>query len=159
MPTFEFHHEWALDAPVPRVFEVLADVDRYAAWWPQVRTVQRIDEASGRAAVRSFLPYTLDLVLRREVEDRASSTLRVAVSGDLDGWCQWQVEPATAEDGGTVARFDQVAVVTPALLARTARVTGPLLRANHAWMMRSGRAGLAAYLRATRGPRRGTISG
>jgi hypothetical protein len=159
VPTFEFHHEWALDAPVPRVFEVLADVDRYAAWWPQVRTVERVDEASGRAAVRSFLPYTLQLVLRREVQDEESGTLRVAVSGDLEGWCQWQVRPATGPEGGTVATFDQVAVVTPALLARTARLTGPLLRANHAWMMRSGRAGLAAYLHATRGARGGTISG
>jgi hypothetical protein len=146
VPTFEFHHEWALDAPAPRVFDALADVERYAAWWPQVRTVERIDEQSGRTAVRSFLPYTLDLVLRREVEDEASRALRVAVSGDLEGWCQWQVDPATERDG-TVARFDQVAIVTPALLARTARLTGPLLRANHAWMMRSGRAGLAAYLR------------
>jgi Polyketide cyclase / dehydrase and lipid transport len=159
VPTFEFHHEWALDAPAPRVFGALADVERYAAWWPQVRTVERIDERSGRTAVRSFLPYTLDLVLRREVEDEASRVLRVAVSGDLEGWCQWQVEPATEGDGGTVATFDQFAVVTPALLARTARLTGPLLRANHAWMMRSGRAGLAAYLRATHRPGRGTISG
>ena len=142
---FEFHHEWALDAPVPRVFGALADVERYAAWWPQVRTVERIDEQSGRTAVRSFLPYTLVLVLRREVEDETSSVLRVAVEGDLEGWCQWQLRPASG-GGGTVATFDQVAVVTPALLARTARLTGPLLRANHAWMMRSGRAGLAAYL-------------
>jgi len=159
VPTFEFHHVWALDAPAARVFDALADVERYAAWWPQVRTVQRIDEHSGRTAVRSFLPYTLDLVLRREVEDEASRALRVAVSGDLEGWCQWQVEQATDHDGGTVATFDQVALVTPALLARTARLTAPLLRANHAWMMRSGRAGLAAYLRATRGPGRATISG
>jgi hypothetical protein len=57
------------------------------------------------------------------------------------------VDPAGEPDGGTVATFDQVAVVTPALLARTARLAAPLLRANHAWMMRSGRAGLAAYLR------------
>lgn len=147
VPTFEFHHEWALDAPAPRVFEALADVDRYAAWWPQVRTVERIDEDSGRTKVRSFLPYTLDLVLRREVEDKASCTLRVAVSGDLRGWCQWRVAAAPDRARATVASFDQVAVVTPMLLARTARLTAPLLRANHTWMMHSGRAGLAAYLR------------
>ena len=158
MPTFEFHHEWALDAPAARVFAALADVERYAAWWPQVRRAERIDEQSGRTDVRSFLPYTLHLVLRREVEDEARHTLRVAVSGDLEGWCQWRILPDGNGSHRTLATFDQVAEVTPALLARTARVTGPLLRANHAWMMHSGRAGLAAYLRATPEPARGTIS-
>jgi hypothetical protein len=140
---FRFHHVWELDATVTRVFRALADVERYAAWWPQVRRTERIDDESGRAAIRSFLPYTLDLVLRRETEDPESGTLRVGVSGDLEGWCQWQLEPGL----GTRAVFDQEAVVTPRLLVRTAHVTGPLLRANHAWMMRSGRLGLAAYLR------------
>ena len=142
---FRFHHVWDLDATASRVFGALADVERYAAWWPQVRRTERIDAQSGRAAIRSFLPYTLDLVLRRETEDPESGTLRVGVSGDLEGWCQWQVETTR----GTRAVFDQVAVVTPRLLARTAPVSGPLLRANHAWMMRSGRVGLAAYLRDT----------
>lgn len=147
MPTFEFHHEWALDAPPGRVFEALADVERYAAWWPQVRTAERIDDESGRTTVRSLLPFTLTLVLRREVEDPADRLLRVGVSGDLEGWCQWRVAPGPDGGASTVATFEQVARVTPALLARTARVTGPLLRANHAWMMHSGRAGLAAHLR------------
>lgn len=143
MSTFRFHHQWALDAPVARVFATLADVERYAVWWPQVRTVERIDDASGRTSIRSFLPYTLHLVLRRDVEDQVGGVLRVAVSGDLEGWCQWQL---SADGDGTAATFEQEATVTPTLLARTAPVTGPLLRANHSWMMRSGRAGLAGYL-------------
>jgi hypothetical protein len=141
---FRFHHVWDLDATSARVYGALADVDRYAVWWPQVRRTERIDDQSGRAWVRSFLPYTLDLVLRRETEDPDAGMLRVEVSGDLEGWCQWQVEPG---DSGR-AVFDQEAVVTPRLLARGSSVSGPLLRANHAWMMRCGRLGLAAYLRA-----------
>jgi hypothetical protein len=146
VPTFHFHHEWALPARPTRVFDALADVERYAVWWPQVRAAERIDEESGRTAIRSFLPYTLDLVLRREVEDAASGHLRVGVSGDLQGWCQWRIRSADNGIRDAVAEFDQEAVLTPRLLARTANVTGPLLRANHAWMMRSGRAGLARYL-------------
>jgi Polyketide cyclase / dehydrase and lipid transport len=145
--TFRFHHEWALDAPARRVFDALADVERYAAWWPQVRGAARIDDESGRTAVRSFLPYTLDLVLRREVEDPGAGVLRVGVSGDLEGWCEWRIGSSANGSGPTRASFDQLAVLTPPLLATTARVTSPLLRANHAWMMRSGHAGLAAYLR------------
>ncbi|WP_195908090.1 SRPBCC family protein [Nostocoides sp. HKS02] len=93
MRTFRFHHEWAIEAPAHRVFDALADVERYAAWWPQVRTAERIDDESGRTAIRSFLPYTLELVLRREVQDADAGVLRVAVHGDLEGWCQWVVRP------------------------------------------------------------------
>jgi uncharacterized protein YndB with AHSA1/START domain len=145
-PGFRFHHVWQLDVPVPRVFAALADVEGYAEWWPQVRSAERIDDDSGRAAIRSFLPYTLHLVLRREVEDESAGVLRVAVSGDLEGWCQWTLAPGRSGTGSCTAVFDQEADVTPQLLARSAAVTGPLLRANHAWMMRSGRAGLARHL-------------
>lgn len=142
---FRFQNRWALDASADRVYAVLADVEGYAAWWPQVRTAERVDEQSGRTSIRSLLPYSLDLVLRREVEDPGRRLLRVSLSGDLEGWCQWRV--AEAADRSTVADFEQEAVVTPTLLARTAALAAPLLRANHAWMMHSGRSGLAAYLR------------
>ena len=145
MRTFRFEHQWHFDAPGARVFRALADVESYAAWWPQVRRVERLDEESGRTAIRSFLPYTLDLVLRRVVEDERTGTLRVDVHGDLEGWCQWIVRP---DGAGTVARFEQEARVTPTLLSRSAPVAGPLLRANHAWMMRRGQAGLAERLAA-----------
>jgi hypothetical protein len=151
--TFHFHHEWRLPAAPERVFDALADVERYAQWWPQVRSAERIDDQSGRTAIRSFLPYTLHLVLRREVEDRAAGRLRVGVDGDLQGWCQWRIRPSenaarslAGGSGATLAEFDQEAILTPALLARTAHLTGPLLRANHGWMMRSGRAGLVRHL-------------
>jgi hypothetical protein len=141
--TFRFEHQWSLDAPAPRVFAVLADVEGYASWWPQVRRVERIDEESGRTAIRSFLPYTLDLVLRRVVQDERTGTLRVDVHGDLEGWCQWVVRPYGVR---AVAQFEQEARVTPTLLARTAPVAGPLLKANHTWMMRRGHAGLVERL-------------
>lgn len=143
MPVFRFHHEWRLPAPFQRTYAALADVERYDHWWPQVRSLERIDDASGRVTIRSVLPYTLHLVLTRETEDEAIGLLRVGVAGDLDGWCQWQV---SGDGDETVAVFDQEAVVTPALLARTASLTAPLLRANHAWMMRAGQVGLARHL-------------
>ena len=146
MSVFHFHHQWRLPAAPQRVFDALADVERYAGWWPQVRSAERIDDHSGRTAIRSFLPYTLHLVLRREVEDWSNGHLRVKVSGDLEGWCEWRVRHGDNGTGATIAEFDQEAILTPTLLARTAHVTGPLLRANHGWMMRSGRTGLADYL-------------
>ena len=84
-------------------------------------SAERIDDQSGRTDIRSFLPYTLHLVLRREVEDRSSGHLRVEVSGDLEGWCEWRVRNGDNGSGASVAEFDQEAIVTPMLLARTAR--------------------------------------
>lgn len=142
--SFRFEHSWHLPAPADRVYAALADVDRYAEWWPQVRRVARVDAQSGRTWVRSFLPYTLELLMTREVEDARRGLLRAGIAGDLEGWSQWHVRPE--EDGTTVAGFEQEVEVTASLLARSAPLAGPLLRANHTWMMRRGEAGLAAYL-------------
>ncbi len=137
---FVFHHEWQLHAPAAVVTAALADIEHYPRWWPQVRSVERIDDTSGRGRIRSLLPVTMDLVLTRETEDREGGHLRVTLDGDLIGWAQWSI----AEDGagGSVATYDQEVRVA-ARLDRAATLTPFVLRANHAWMMRQGRRGLA----------------
>ena len=65
-PRFVFHHEWVLDAPRDAVVAALADIEGYPRWWPQIRSLERIDETSGRGRIRSALPLTLHLVLTRE---------------------------------------------------------------------------------------------
>ena len=106
----------------------------------------------GAISLRQFLlgktqrprQKTLELLMTREVEDARRGLLRAGIAGDLEGWSQWHVRPE--EDGTTVAGFEQEVEVTASLLARSAPLAGPLLRANHTWMMRRGEAGLAAYL-------------
>ena len=144
MAGFRFTHEWSLAAGPDRVYAVLADVERYAAWWPQVRGVTRVDDQSGRAAVRSTLPYTLHLLLTRDVADEENRRLRVTLDGDLKGWSQWLLEPAGR--GRTLAHYTQEVDVTPRLLRWGSRVARPLLVANHTRMMVAGRRGLTAYL-------------
>lgn len=143
-PPFRFEHAWSLSAPPARVFHVLADVERYAVWWPQVRRLERVDEASGWVWVRSALPFTLALLLTREVEDEAAGALRVSIDGDLRTWSSWQVSAASG--GGTVARFAQEVSVTSRAMSMLAPLSASLLRADHAWMMRGGERGLRAYL-------------
>lgn len=140
---YRFDDVWHVRAPREQVFAALADVDDYDRWWPQVREIHRIDADSGRVRVRSLLPYTLDLVLVRAVEDEVRGILRVDITGDLQGWCAWQL---TAEEAGTRARFSQEVEVTVPLLQRVPFAVRPLLRGNHAHMMRSGERGLRAYL-------------
>ena len=151
MRPFRFQHTWLVPAGPAVTFAALADVDAYPRWWPQVRQVRRIDADSGHAYVRSLLPYTLDLVLTREVEDADAGVLRVRIGGDLEGWSEFRLEPAqrdphTPAGAATVARYAQEAVVTTHGLDRLTPVAAPVLRLNHTWMMRAGERGLAAWL-------------
>ena len=140
---YRFDNEWHLAAPLERVYAALADVERYQRWWPQVREIQRLDAATGRVSVRSLLPYTLDLVLARDVADEAGGILRVDLTGDLRGWCAWHLTP---EGTGTRALFSQEVEVEAPLLQGVPFAVRPLLRGNHAFMMRSGERGLRRYL-------------
>ena len=104
-PRFVFHHEWVLDAPRDAVVAALADIEGYPRWWPQIRSLERIDETSGRGQIRSALPLTLHLVLTREIEDREGGHLRVRLDGDLEGWAEWTI--GRDLQGACRATFDQ----------------------------------------------------
>ncbi len=140
---YRFDNLWSLRAPHERVYAALADVEDYDHWWLQVREVHRIDGERARVRIRSLLPYTLDLVLTRAVQDEARGILRVDVAGDLQGWSAWQL---SAEGADTRARFSQEVQVTVPMLKRAPSAIRPLLRGNHAHMMRSGERGLRKYL-------------
>ncbi|GGX91517.1 SRPBCC family protein [Streptomyces minutiscleroticus] len=144
---YRFHSEWPLAAPPAAVHAVLADVEAYPRWWPQVREVTRLDDRSGRLRVRSLLPYDLEFTAREERRDPAAGVLQITMDGDLDGRARWTVVPAAR---GTLVRYDQEVDVAKPLLRRLAVPGRPLFRANHALMMRAGRRGLAARLRAVR---------
>lgn len=141
--TFSFTDSWSLSVGVDQAYAVLADVEGYPSWWPQVRRLARIDEASGHAYVRSLLPYTLDLVLTRSVEDPDGHVLRVSVAGDLEGWSQFRIRPTGS---GCIAHYSQEATLTARGLEHLAAVAAPVLRANHRWMMWSGARGLRDHL-------------
>jgi len=167
---FRFRHLWHVPADLATTFAALADVDHYPLWWPQIRGIRRIDGDSGHAYVRSMLPYTLDLLLTREIEDAAAGVLRVQLGGDLEGWSEFRLSEAPGADEAadeaagagrrspgtasgragtptrTVADYRQVVTVTATGLQHFLPVATPLLTLNHTWMMRSGERGLAKWL-------------
>ncbi|MGI8762338.1 MAG: SRPBCC family protein [Jatrophihabitantaceae bacterium] len=140
---FVFCSQWHLDVTPRATFDALADADSYPAWWPQVRSAQRLDDTSGELRCRSLLPYELVFVVHREIEDRAGGILRGRVAGDLSGWSQWTV---TADAEGTSAVFDEDVVVEKSLVRAAGRIARPLLRLNHDRMMRAGERGLRRHL-------------
>ena len=140
---YRFRSAWQVDADDDAVFDVLADFASYPRWWRQIRSVERIDEDTASVLCRSALPYVLQVRARRTCEDRERGALEVRLTGDLDGWSRWTLRP----DGRrTSLVYEQEVVVHRATLRWAGLVGRPLLRLNHAWMMRSGRLGLARWM-------------
>ncbi|MEU8531383.1 MULTISPECIES: SRPBCC family protein [Streptomyces] len=142
---YRFRSVWRLAAPPDRVYAVLERAEDYPRWWPQVREVTPVDEATGTARFRSVLPYDLVVTVVALRHDPGAGVLEVGLSGDLDGWARWTL---TGEGTSTRAVYEQEVEVR-ARLMRAFSVPGrPVFRANHALMMRGGRRGLAAHLQA-----------
>jgi hypothetical protein len=140
---YRFSGKWTLSAPPGAVYGVLERVEEYPLWWPEVRRAVRTGEASGQVLVRSLLPYDLRLHIRAVRHEPDTGVLQAALSGDLEGWMRWTVRPAGA---GTLVVHDQDTELTKPLLRLLGVPGRPLLRANHALMMRGGRRGLEAFL-------------
>ncbi|MCX3060722.1 SRPBCC family protein [Streptomyces beihaiensis] len=141
---YRFHSVWRLPAPPDAVFAVLERAEEYPTWWPQVRSMTRLDDTSGVAVFRSFLPYGLTVTARERHRDPAAGVLEIGMTGDLDGWARWTLR---AQPGGTRADYDQEVEVRKPLMRLLALPGRPVFLANHAWMMRGGRRGLASRLR------------
>lgn len=141
--SYQFQTKWAFTAPPDHVYLALAQLDDYPAWWPEVRAVRRVDDASRRITCRSVLPYSLNFVSSYARQDRDAGILEARLSGDLDGFSSWTIS-ATSE--GCYAVFDEQVTAHKALLRKLALVARPAFRLNHALMMRHGLRGLNAYL-------------
>jgi hypothetical protein len=121
---------------MPRVQEVLVDLERYPEWWPQVRAVASLGADRARVICRSTLPYRLDLVVR--AVRREATRLEVRIGGDLEGMAAWRLT-----DLGSRTRLHFVQEVTVGgWLAAVSPAVRPLLRWNHARMMRGCLEGL-----------------
>ncbi|MET9955946.1 SRPBCC family protein [Streptomyces sp. NPDC006339] len=148
---YRFRSVWCLAAPPEAVYAVLERGEDYPSWWPQVREVVPVDETTGTARFRSLLPYDLVVTARARRGDPAAGVLEVALGGDLEGWARWTLT-ALPDGSGTRALYEQEVEVRSPLLRALAVPGRPVFRANHALMMRAGRRGLAARLRASPRP-------
>lgn len=124
------------------MYDVVADIENYPLWWPQVRRVVRTGERTADVEIRSLLPYSLRVEAESVRQDRAAGILEIALRGPMSGSCQWDL---VADGDGT--RMDYVQRVdTPDWPLRAARFVPWLGRANHAWMMRAGERALRTLL-------------
>jgi hypothetical protein len=143
---YSFRNLWVVRAATSRVFAALVDLANYPSWWPDIRTVDQVDDDTAEVTCRAVLPYALNLRLHRAVEDPAAGRMRVDMTGDLEGYVQGQV--AEHRDAGALLAISQRVTVTKPLLRTFAPIARPLFRANHALMMHRGQRGFRAYLTA-----------
>jgi len=137
--SYRFDHRWLLDSSRQAAYDVLVDVERYPQWWPQIRAVAHLGPERALVVCRSVLPFDLHLDLRPVTRDPDAGILEVAIDGDLVGWSRFTLTPTP---GGLDTHYEQE-VETRGRVLQAARWFRPLVRANHTWMMRSAKAGLA----------------
>lgn len=143
---FQFRSQWRLPAAPQQVYDVLADVETYPQWWPQVRKARRIDDVSGELTCRSLLPYDLVFRMHQELRDGDGLVLRAQMDGDLNGSTQWTI--TSDGNGAAYAVFDEDVSVGSGLLSAAGRLFRPALKFNHDLMMRAGEKGLRKHLSA-----------
>lgn len=140
---YRFRSVWALPVPPARAYAALEQAEDYPRWWPQVRTVRRVDDTSAVITIRSLLPYDMTFTARRTRREEAAGALEAELTGDIEGWARWTV---TVAGSGCLVRYDQVVDVNMPLLRRFAVPGRLFFRANHRLMTWAGQRGLAGYL-------------
>ncbi|WP_253865618.1 SRPBCC family protein [Prauserella halophila] len=141
-----FRTTWLVPSPSDAVFAALVDLAGYPDWWPDVRSVTKVDDDTAELVCCASLPLALRLRMTRVEENASAGRVAVALSGDLEGTLTGQLVP-----GGSRTRLDirQQVVARKPVLRSLSPVAHPVFRLNHALMMRRGLRGLRAHLSAT----------
>jgi uncharacterized protein YndB with AHSA1/START domain len=150
MAAYRFLTTWLLAAPRERVWDTLADNERWPEWWRGVRGVEivrrgagedRIGEV-GRYTWRSRISYELSFDIEVIAVDRPRF-MEGRATGDLAGTGRWRL----FEDGGVTAVLYEwdVATARPWMNA-LAPLLRPVFAFNHDWLMRQGGEGLSRRL-------------
>lgn len=146
---YRFEHRVVVPAPAHRVREVLLALEHYPRWWREVRAVGSLGPDTALVVCRSVLPYDLELVL--EAVRRDPAVLEVRIGGGLHGFARWRLEEGGS---GTALAYEQE-VDARGALAVASYLLKPLLRWNHAAMMRGFDRGVGDAVRLTRAAPRG----
>jgi hypothetical protein len=112
-----------------------------------VKSVIPVNEDRAVVLIMGLLPYALEFLMDKQVDDPETGILKAGLSGDLEGFSSWAVKP---EGEGCRLIYDQEVEVTKKLLQTLAPVARPLFKLNHSLMMYRGQRGLRAHLASNR---------
>lgn len=146
---YHFLTDWRFQAPLPRVWSVVLDIERYPGWWKNVRRV-KIIRGDGKSIgsvikceVRGSLPYSLKYAVEvLEAEEYRHILLRS--TGDLVGSGRWEF--AEVEPGVVKASYYWDVATTNPILNLVAPLAKSALARNHEHVMANGYAALRPHV-------------
>lgn len=151
MASYSFVTIWRHRAPIEAVYDAIAESLAWPAWWPAVRKVEDLTQGDPvtwlgnvrRYTFKGALPYTLSFDIEVTRTERPH-VLAGHATGELEGDGVWTL--SEEPDGITVARYDWNIRTTRWWMNLLAPVAGPIFKANHDVVMKSGAAGLCNRL-------------
>lgn len=156
MPAHEyaFLTRWRAEATPEEVYDVIADGESLARWWPSVYLEVTTLENGGPDGVgrvtalwtKGFLPYTLRWRFR-VTEAKPPERIALDARGDFVGRGVWTFAP---REGGTDVWFDWRLRAEKPLLRALSFALKPVFSANHRWAMARGEESLRLELRRRR---------
>jgi uncharacterized protein YndB with AHSA1/START domain len=154
MAAYRFLTTWLLPATRERVWDALADNERWPEWWRGMKAVEIVRPGTGEDRIgevarytwRSRLGYELSFEIEVVTVDRPRF-MEGRATGDLTGTGRWRL----FEDGGVTAVLYEwdVATARPWMNA-LAPALRPAFAWSHDWLMRQGGVGLARRIGVTR---------
>jgi len=147
MAEYKFITHWKLDAPLPEVWEIVSDIEKWHEWWKGVLQVKVIsDGADGKIRFahtwRSFIPYKLKFITAiTEIDPLKSITAKA--TGELEGTGRWEFKESDSE---TIVTYYWFVRTTSTWMNLSAPFLSWLFRMNHDTVMRWGGKGLAKKL-------------
>lgn len=154
MGDYEFVSVWHIDAPLPKVWDLIHDADTWPEWWRGV--LSNVELRSGgkdgvgsirRSVWKSRLPYKLEFdseLVRIEPE----RLIEVLAFGQLEGRGLWQFEKV--DNNSTLVQYDWTVKTTKRWMNFLTPIAKPFFRWNHDVIMRWGEQGLNGRLSETR---------
>ena len=153
MTDYAFVTTWRLEAPIEDVFALIHDSLEWPDWWAAVSAVSEVATSPGPSGVgnvrrytfRGALPYSLSFDLEVTRVERPN-LLAGEASGELEGTGVWTLDELA---GATIVRYDWTVRTTRWWMNLLAPIAGPIFRANHDRVMRSGLEGIQHRLGVT----------
>ena len=147
MAEYKFITHWKLDAPLPEIWDIVNDPERWNEWWQGVLEVKALsDSTTGNIRFehtwRSFIPYKLKFITTVTEIDPLKSIF-ATVTGELEGTGKWEFKE---NNEGTEVTYYWFVRTTMNWMKITAPFLSWLFRWNHDTVMRWGGEGLAKKL-------------
>jgi len=140
---------WRTEAPPDRVWEILADYERWPTWWTAIRSVELLDPGDRRGVGsrlrqswrgRIPVPIAFDLAMERIERPHV---LQGRASGALEGTCGWEL---VADGPGTGIRFVVDARMTRWWMRLPLPFASRVAAGEFRAVMEAGRQGLERHL-------------